>query len=117
MTVDSASNCACLDYGPRHPNSVGVRVVGVDETDGRFAYVTLERCTRCQQLWVRYLVEYEALSMSGRWALAPIDEALAATMTPEQAAGLIADAKFNIRGGSYFGGKVTRGRGPIHWGM
>jgi hypothetical protein len=80
------NECACLVDGPQNPDVINERYIGCDKTSGRFADVTLLRCARCQRLWLRYAVEYEAFSRSGRWAAAPIDQTAAETMTPEVAA-------------------------------
>lgn len=109
-------DCPCLATAPTHPHAIDERVVGIDETHGRFAAVTLVRCTRCQRLWLSYHVEYEAFTASGRWGAAVIDEATAESMTPEGAAGFIDRAEWNVRGGSYFRhGSSRRGSGPIPW--
>jgi hypothetical protein len=115
MNDTEPDDCSCLDLGPKRPDSVIERDVGIDETEGRFADVDLVRCTRCRRLWLRYAVEYEAFTASGRWAKAVIDEPTAAKMTPEEAPGYIASAPFRIVGGSYFG-TAKRGKGPVAWG-
>jgi hypothetical protein len=93
------------------------RDVGVDETDGRFADVTVLRCTQCRRLWLRYHVEYEAFTAGGRWCEAVIDEATATTITPEAAPAYLAAVPWHFFGGSYFGHAGKRGRGKIHWGL
>lgn len=125
MNSESAANagsandplCPCLQHGPPFFHDAHTRFVGVDETDGRFADVTLCRCPQCARTWLRYQVEYEAFTASGRWCMAPIDPALAARITPEAAATALADAEWHIFGGSYFGHAGRRGRGRIHWGL
>src|SRR5216683_7041372 len=97
----ASTACRCLEAGPRAPDIDTPRYIGVDETEGRFADVTLERCTRCECLWLRYQVEYEAFAKSGRWAAAPIAEDAATAMTPELAAGYFDSAAWYIYGGSY----------------
>jgi hypothetical protein len=110
-------DCSCLERGPPSFDDAHTRFVGVDETDGRFADVTLCRCPRCSRTWLRYQLEYEAFTASGRWCMAPIDATLAASVKPETAAGVIAEAEWHIFGGSYFGHAGKRGRGRIHWGL
>ncbi len=62
-----AGGCSCLDaYGQ---DLTGYRDVGVDETEGKFADVSVRRCDRCGRLWLCYFVEYEAFTASGRWAM------------------------------------------------
>jgi hypothetical protein len=109
--------CACLHEGPRYPEIVGEQYVGRDETEGRFADVRLLRCARCQRMWLRYQVEYEAFTGSGRWAETPIGEDAAAAMTPEAAAGFLDAAEWYIYGGSNYGHAGRRSRGPLHWGL
>jgi hypothetical protein len=104
--------CACLETGPRYPD-VDRHHVGVDETEGRFADVTIERCTRCGQRWLRYQLEYEAFTKSGRWAEAPITEEEATTMTPVAAAGYLDAAAWHIYGGSFWGHAGKRGSGRL----
>jgi hypothetical protein len=67
-------HCGCLDSGPHYPDIVDTKHIGVDDTEGRFATVELMRCARCRRLWLRYAVEYEGLTASGRWAEVPIGE-------------------------------------------
>jgi len=97
------------------PDVIDERHIGCDKTDGRFADVTIRRCSRCRRLWLRYQVEYEAFSRSGRWAEAPIDEAAAMTMTPEAAPDFLNRAEFYLFGGSHFGHAGRRRSGPISW--
>jgi hypothetical protein len=43
--------------------------------------VTIERCLSCNQQWLRYFFEQEALSKSGRWYRIPVSDAEAASVT------------------------------------
>jgi hypothetical protein len=110
-------DCNCLAEGPRQPDVADERYIGCDKASGRFADVTLLRCSRCRRLWLRYAVEYEAFTRSGRWVAAPIDRTAAETMTPEVAAPFLDQAELCIVGGSYYGHAGRRGRGPFHWGI
>jgi len=109
------TDCACLSAGPRMPDIVDERHIGCDKTDGRFADVTLRRCSRCWRLWLKYFVEYEFYTAAGRWAETPIDEAAAITMMPEAAPAFLDRAEFYIYGGSHFGHAGRRSSGPIWW--
>jgi hypothetical protein len=111
------TDCPCLEHGPKAPQAIPERYVGCDETDGRYADVTLTRCSRCRRLWLGYAVEYEGFSNSGRWCEAVIDDATAATMTPEAAPGFLAAAPWHVYGGSYFGHAGKRGSGAMRWGL
>lgn len=117
MNDKCQTDCLCLTLGPRSPAAIDEQFVGVDKTDGRFADVTLRRCPRCGRLWLRYQVEYEAFTSSGRWAEAPIGDDTAATITPETAAAFLDRAPFHIFGGSFWGHDGRRGRGRLPWGI
>ena len=113
---DDETNCPCED--PEAPRGLlSSHRGGVDETWGRFADVTISRCRRCGQHWVKYQLEYEAFSRSGRWARGKIDADLAATIAVEEVAEHINALPAYIAGGSYFGstGQIRRGRMP--WGI
>jgi HD domain len=107
--------CACLQSGPTFPDIVDEKHLGWDETEGRFADVTLKRCGRCGRLWLKYLVEREFYTNAGRWGAAPIDEDDAATMTPEAAAAFLDAAEWVIVGGGFYGHGGGRSRGPLMW--
>lgn len=117
MTAPIVAACPCLEHGPRAPYIADRRSIGCDETEGRFADVTLARCTRCQQLWIRYQVDYEAFSRSGRWCEAVISPEDAGRMTPEAVPAYLAAAPWHIFGGSAFGHGGRHGRGPVQWGL
>jgi hypothetical protein len=111
-----SSDCACLQRGPKHPDMIICRDLGCDETQGRYADVDLVRCGQCRRLWLRYHVEYEAISRSARWAEALIDSATAATITATAAPEFLDSADWYVFGGSYYGHAGKRGRGRLNWG-
>ncbi len=110
------TRCVCEQASARHTQFES-HEVGCDATQGRFAEVTLNRCRTCGQLWLRYLVEYEAFSRSGRWARGLIDEATASAITPETAASHLDHLEWYLYGGSYFDGVSGRRTGPMHWSL
>ena len=101
--MSPSAECACLEYGPRAPDIIEKRDIGVDDTEGRFADVTLLRCARCRRLWLRHFYEVKGFSRSGRWAEALIDEERALAMMPQRALGFIEAAPWRVVGGSYYG--------------
>lgn len=107
--------CACEqpDAGYKLFRSRGL---GRDDTDGRFADVSLERCRRCGRLWLRYFVEYEAFSRSGRWARGLISDEAAEAMTPADATHYLHERPWYLYGGSYFEGRSGMAGGPMAWG-
>ena len=109
------TECPCLTEGLNSPYEVDQHYLGCDHTEGRFADVTTRRCSRCGRMWLRYQVEYEAFTASGRWAEAPIDDETAQAMTPERAAVFLDEAEFYVFGGSFWGHAGRRGRGRLRW--
>jgi hypothetical protein len=115
MSPQPVDGCVCLDAGAPF-NTFETRALGCDETDGRFGQATLDRCRRCGRIWLRYVVEYEAFSRSGRWARGLIREDDVETLTPETALGRLHGLAWYLYGGSYFNGASGRRSGPMPWG-
>jgi hypothetical protein len=107
--------CACEHAEAGHAQ-FETQGLGCDETEGRYADVTLERCRRCGRRWLRYLVEHEARSGSGRWARGLIDDDAARNVTLQTAAAYLDGLDWYLYGGSYFGGNSGRRSGPMPWG-
>jgi len=89
--------------------------VGVDQTGGRYADVSVERCRSCGKDWLEYRVEYEAFSRSGRWARGIVSPEQARSIKPEAAADILHGLNWYLYGGSYFDGAVGRKSGPMKW--
>jgi hypothetical protein len=64
-------------------------------------------------LWLRYLVEYDAFSRSGRWAEAPIEEGAAAMMTPQAGRNSFMRPS-GTRSEDLITGALARGKGRRH---
>jgi hypothetical protein len=109
------TGCVCEQGGARF-TEFETQDVGCDETEGRFADVTLNRCRSCGRLWLRYLVEYEAFSRSGRWARGLIGEEAAQSITPQAAVDHLNGLEWYLYGGSYFDGISGRRSGTMRWG-
>ncbi len=112
--AEQNDGCACTQDG------AGVRPhrsVGVDETQGRFADVDLARCAVCGAVYLRYAVEYEGFSESGRWAMCMVKPGLEGVITPKVAAAVLDAAPWHIYGGSYWGHSGRRGTGALRWGI
>lgn len=107
--------CACCLATASSQQFETFRNVGIDETDGRYAEVKILRCVECQGLWLRYFVEYEAFSRSGRWARGSVSEAEATAITPAAAGSAFEHMLGYLYGGSYFGSSGSR-RGRMPWG-
>ena len=88
------------------------RHVGVDNSRGLYAEVTVERCRGCGRHWLEYRIEDEAFTASGRRFRGEIDEDTARGIVPEEAARTIEGLDRYFFGGSYFGhpAKPTSGK-------
>jgi hypothetical protein len=103
-----APSCGCLarphDYLVHHAD------FGMDE---HFAEVSLLVCSECGQHWLRYHLEDEAFSGSGRWYLGAITAEQAAIVTAATARATLEALPWYWYGGSYFEGRVGKGSGAI----
>jgi hypothetical protein len=88
----------------------------VDATAGRFGEVTLLRCPACGQYWLRYALEYEHESESGRFFLGVIAPDVARGLGPEAAVGYLESLGWYLYGGSYFRGQGRSGGGRLSLG-
>ena len=87
--------------------------VGVDDTDGRFGEVSIETCRACGSKWLRYFVEREAFSRSGRWYRGLVPPDAIQSVRPEDAVELLCSLAWHFYGGSYFESTGQQGSGPI----
>ena len=87
--------------------------LGVDETNGRYGEVTVETCRACGSMWLRYFVEYEFFSESGRWYRGPVTAEMVESLKPERALELLSSLPLYFYGGSYFRTPGRKGSGPI----
>jgi hypothetical protein len=77
-----------------------------DDSDG--GEVSVLRCKRCGQFWLHYLMEYPHLTAAGRWFHGPITPETAQSAKPESARELLETLDWYFRGGSAFGGRITK---------
>lgn len=106
------NRCICLEP-PFHSANFDSSSVGIDETNGRFAEVSLETCKQCGRRWLRYFVEYEAFPHSGRWYRGLIADEMVEKVTPETAMTILANVEWRFCGGSYFNSTGHRHVGPL----
>ncbi|MDP8979019.1 MAG: hypothetical protein M3O35_00350 [Acidobacteriota bacterium] len=100
--MQPSAECPCLAGEQRESEN---RFVGVDSDYGE---VSVIRCKRCGRFWLRYFIEYEYLTASGRWFRGVITPEIAAAMEPEAAKEVLEGLEWYFRGGSAFGGEVIR---------
>src|SRR3954466_9628779 len=104
--------CVCMTP-PFHYTDYDTTDIGVDETLGRFAEVTVETCKRCGALWLRYFYEIEAFSESGRWYRGLVTAEALQGLTPERAPAVLSALSWHFYGGSYYQTTGQRGKGAI----
>jgi len=106
------TNCRCTFPPPRHFD-YSREFIGVDETNGRFAEVSIDTCKYCGTKWINYFYEVEGFSKSGRWYRGIIGEEAAATISASNAAAWLEQLDQYMYGGSYFGTEGAYGSGQL----
>ena len=106
------SECRCMTP-PFNYLDYDTVTLGVDKTNGRCGEVTVETCKTCGSKWLRYFVEYEFFSESGRWYRGLVTHEMVESLTPEQAPELLASLPRYFYGGSYFRTLGREGSGPV----
>ena len=109
------ASCNCESPDARYQQFRSWRILPCDDTDGRFGDVSILECIDCRQLWLRYAVEYEGFSNSGRWARGKIEDARARGIRSGEAVDFLAGLPSYLYGGSRFG-KAGTGSGAMNWG-
>jgi len=98
---------------PFHYTDFESEALGIDETNNRFGEVSIETCRACGSKWLRYFVEYEAFTASGRWYKGLLPREKVDSVTPESAVEILSSLPWHFYGGSYFETTGRRGTGPI----
>ena len=76
--------------------------IGTDETDGRFADVSIWECTNCNTLWLHYFLEYHWHRNSGRWFRGLITAEVVQTIKADEAIDYFNSLDWYFRGGGFF---------------
>lgn len=98
----TAANCDCLDH---------LQTLHELGLESNFAEISIQKCTACGKLWLRYFYENEAFTGSARWFAGPLDPDLRPTV--DNARHMLESMAWYYCGGSYFDGKVLRGSGSL----
>lgn len=106
------SECRCMTP-PFHYLDYETAELGIDMTKNRGGEVTVETCKACGSKWLRYFVEYEAFSESGRWYRGLVTPEQLESLTPERAPELLAGLPWYFYGGSYYRTLGRKSYGPI----
>lgn len=70
--------------------------------DRWYGEITVERCKQCGTLWLRYFIEYEAFTSSGRWCRAQVTEHELVNLTADDVLSHISSQPWYLYGGSFF---------------
>lgn len=105
---EAVSACQCST-----PGTVRLTLTKELGLDAFLGDVSVHRCPRCHQMWLRYALEDEAFSGSGRWYLGVVSTEDSETLNAAEARNLLESLDWYFCGGSYFGGQVSRTQGPL----
>lgn len=109
LSSESQGCCECCDPEARY-DAFDHGEVHRDANDGE---VTILICRKCGVAWLRYFLEFEAFSRSGRWYRGLLPEAFKRLVrNPQAAVPYLASLPWYFRGGSYFGGAAAKSSGP-----
>jgi hypothetical protein len=106
------ANCKC--FTPSVLGNYEESLLGVDQTNYRYADVAIKKCTSCGTNWLHYFVEYEAFPQSGRWYRGVIPDNELDAIKPETAVAFLDKLDWYIFGGSYFSSTGMYGKGKTH---
>lgn len=104
-------NCVCETPPLLYLNYISC-CIGVDKTNG-YADVDIMQCIHCKRKWLKYLVEFEHISKSGRWYKGIVHEKDLYQITPENSIKYIEELDWYLYGGSYFSSSGMIGSGKI----
>jgi len=100
----------CICFQSTQQKEVPFSAVGMTDD---YADITIGKCPKCGQVWLRYLYENEGFTGSGRWYLGAISELQANTIQVNQAKAILETLDWYWVGGSYYGGQIRVSHGYI----
>lgn len=101
--------CACAG-GKFGGSGFERKELGMDRYYGE---VSLHRCKRCRRLWLHYYYVNESFSKSGRWYHGLVPRKLEDSISCENALEILGKLDWYYCGGSFYDGKIGKGRGRI----
>ena len=102
--------CTCDDPQARY-TMFDAEFVGIEPE--HYGEVSLLTCRQCQRVWLRFLLEYEAFTASGRFYRGLLSRETIPQVTPGSAVTILESLEWYIYGGSYFGHAGKRFEGSI----
>jgi hypothetical protein len=106
------ADCVCVDAQARYDVFTS-KDVGVDTTEGRFGDVSVLTCRTCGRLWLRYFVEYESQTASGRWFRGLITPDMKSKLSAGNAAEILGELPWLFYGGSFYRTRGARMEGGL----
>lgn len=92
--------CAC--FKPRTHHNYYRCYLGMDDTEGRYADVTLQKCKECQSIWLYYFLDYHWRRNGTRWYLGLVSPEKAITITRHNAIDTLNQLDWFFYGGVYY---------------
>lgn len=87
--------------------------LGVDQTHGKDAGVSIQQCKLCQRIWIHYAFHAALTSESGKWYKGIVSKKNRPQITPENALEYIESLEWYVYGGEIFGNTTAFGAGKI----
>lgn len=104
------TQCPCYHppfyFGDFNQQHLGIEKIHHGEVD-------IETCKSCGTLWLKYFVENEAFTASGRWFRGVITEKDALIITPENAVSYLESLPWYFAGGCFFNSAGFKRSGNI----
>ena len=80
--------------------------------DTHYGEVSLKRCRHCGRVWLRSYYVQEAFTGSGRWYEGLVPPELEDSITADNALEVLGKLDGYLCGGSWYEGRVVKGKGP-----
>jgi hypothetical protein len=106
-------HCSCINVGGFAGGLFAERDLGVDTRHSSYGEVDLWVCKICERNWLRFFLEMEAFTASGRWYLGRITPDMAERINAELAVPYLERLPWYWRGGSFFDGVVSKASGKL----
>jgi hypothetical protein len=87
--------------------------VGVDDTNGYYPEISIQRCIHCSRVWLHYYIESEGYPRSGRWYRGVITPLQAESVTVAGALAILAGLSWHLYGGGHYGTTGARRDLPL----
>lgn len=87
--------------------------LGIDNTHGKNAEVSIQQCKLCQRIWIRYDFNADVTPESGKWYKGMVSKKDRPQITPENALEYLESLEWYVYGGGFFKNTTAFGAGKI----